>query len=133
MVRKGTLAEVVSLAQAANYANQHEPILDSLQYLAPLSYDMMLFSIVQRLVHPSQDDKTKDDGVTISDGLKVWADVLVGVCFLVSANVVTAYYETPVVLLCSLSYLHFPTSLWKGKRGVCTASVGACKSCKACS
>lgn len=101
-VRDWTLAKGMSLAQAANYANQHEPILDSLQYLAPLSYDMMLFSIVQRLVHPSQDDKTKDDGVTISDGLKVGADVLGGVWFLVSAKVVTtSISKTPVVWLCS--------------------------------
>lgn len=125
---------MMSLAQAANYANQHEPILDSLQYLAPLSYDMMLFSIVQRLVHPSQDDKTKDDGVTISDGLKVWADALVGVCFLVSAMLSQPVIERPVVLLCSRSCLYFPNkSVWKGKRGVCTASVEACKSCHACS
>jgi hypothetical protein len=56
-------------AQVEAYPNQQEPILEAMQLLTPLAYDMLMFAFVQRLAADSR-NKLKEDGVNIADWLQ---------------------------------------------------------------
>lgn len=54
------------------YPNQSEPILEALPYMTSLSFDMMMFIVVERLASDGR-HKVKDDGVNIADWLQARA------------------------------------------------------------
>ena len=47
-----------------------EPIVDSLRYFSAFGFDVLTFSIVDRLASSGR-DKLKEDGLNISDWLQV--------------------------------------------------------------
>ena len=56
------------LSQIQSYDNLTGPVVDSLKYLTSLSYDVLIFCIIEALSNPSK-DRTKHDGATISPWL----------------------------------------------------------------
>ncbi|RWS14898.1 THO complex subunit 2-like protein, partial [Dinothrombium tinctorium] len=53
------------LSQIQSYDNLIGPVVDSLKYLTPISYDVLAFCVIEALSDPSK-DRTKHDGATIS-------------------------------------------------------------------
>lgn len=56
------------LSQIQSYDNLTGPVVDSLKYLTSISYDVLIFCIIEALSNPSK-DRTKHDGATISPWL----------------------------------------------------------------
>ena len=61
--------------QVEAYPNQKGPVLEALVYMSPLSYDVLMYAIVQRLASARR-DKVKDDGVNAADWLQACAPTL---------------------------------------------------------
>ena len=58
--------------QVEAYPNQQGPILEALVYMSPLSFDVLMFVIVQRLASTRR-EKIKEDGVNVADWLQARA------------------------------------------------------------
>ena len=74
----GTLFDTI-LVQIQRYDNLIGPVVDSLKYLTNLTYDMLLYCVIEALANPEK-EQMKTDGTSISEWLKSLANFCGTVC-----------------------------------------------------
>ena len=74
----GSLFDTI-LVQIQRYDNLIGPVVDTLKYLTNMSYDMLLYCVVEALSNPEK-EQMKTDGTTISDWLQSLANFCGTVC-----------------------------------------------------
>ena len=74
----GALFDTI-LVQIQRYDNLIGPVVDTLKYLTSLSYDILLYCVIEALANPEK-EQMKTDGTTISDWLQSLANFCGTVC-----------------------------------------------------
>ena len=74
----GALFDTI-LVQIQRYDNLIGPVVDTLKYLTNMSYDVLLYCVVEALSNPEK-EQMKTDGTTISDWLQSLANFCGTVC-----------------------------------------------------